>query len=312
MSATGFQVLRSSDPGAPTLNGTAGSLLGVLRALLDIGGSDAYWSEVYTGTNKAVFRADAGERYYLRVDDSAAQYAQVRGYGSMSDVDTGSSPFPTTAQFTNWTWHKSSTADSTARTYFGVSTDRFFYLLVRRGSGSAHLCVFGETKRTSGLSDSTIIFAQRDTSYQSDFSQHCQTGNPFDLSSSYTPPTGGTASFLPSAKDTDGTGSAGACLSFRPNVSTSIRLGTYPAITLVPSYWGSSHSGGSIGRPRGSIPFVYHTLNEQTDPGIAVGDTFTDANGATYQIEAVNGISAASSSYNYLALMVTNDETGVP
>ena len=57
------------------------------------------WDKVFTGTNKAVYRsADVtGPRHYLRVDDAGTTAARVRGYESMTDVDTGTGPFPTDA-----------------------------------------------------------------------------------------------------------------------------------------------------------------------------------------------------------------------
>ena len=57
------------------------------------------WEKVYTGTNKAVYRSldVTGPRHYLRVDDTGATVARVRGYESMTDVDTGTGPFPTDA-----------------------------------------------------------------------------------------------------------------------------------------------------------------------------------------------------------------------
>lgn len=62
--------------------------------------SPAGFSKAFSGTNKAAYRSDniAGTRLYLRVDDSATAYARIRGYETMSDVDTGTGLFPTDAQ----------------------------------------------------------------------------------------------------------------------------------------------------------------------------------------------------------------------
>lgn len=57
----------------------------------------AGWSEV-AGTNVSSYRAPSGLRHYLRVDDTGV-FAKVRGYETMSDVDTGTGPFPTIAQY---------------------------------------------------------------------------------------------------------------------------------------------------------------------------------------------------------------------
>ena len=75
------------------------------------------WDKVFTGTNKAVYRsADVtGPRHYLRVDDAGTTAARVRGYESMTDVDTGTGPFPTDAIMSGGGyWWGSSTASSAA------------------------------------------------------------------------------------------------------------------------------------------------------------------------------------------------------
>lgn len=75
------------------------------------------WDKVFTSTNTAVYRsADVtGPRHYLRVDDTDTTAARVRGYESMTDVDTGTGPFPTDAIMTGGGyWWGSSVASSAA------------------------------------------------------------------------------------------------------------------------------------------------------------------------------------------------------
>jgi hypothetical protein len=99
------------------------------------------WEKVYSGTNKAVYRSTdiTSTRLYLRVDDSGAEprNAEVRGYEAMSDVDTGTGPFPTEAQVSavNHVWCKSTTADTTARAWGLVGDASAFYLVVRAFAG---------------------------------------------------------------------------------------------------------------------------------------------------------------------------------
>lgn len=94
------------------------------------------FSKVYSGTNKAVYRADdvMSSRLYLRVADDgtgSATYARARGYESMSDVDTGAGPFPTDAQLSGGLyWGKSSAASSTARAWRLFGDSQGFYLSV--------------------------------------------------------------------------------------------------------------------------------------------------------------------------------------
>lgn len=136
---------RSIDPSAPTLSGTVGSLLGLLDAILVNGyGTQpaAGWTKEFTGTNKAAYRngSAARARHFLRVDDSAsgtggALEARVRAYEAMTDVDTGTEPYPTTAQFgSNGLYvRKSVSADATARTWVALADDRTLLLYVYTG-----------------------------------------------------------------------------------------------------------------------------------------------------------------------------------
>ena len=101
------------------------------------------FSKVYSGTNKAAYRADdvASSRLYLRVADDgtgAATYARIRGYESMSDVDTGAGPFPTDAQQSGGLyWGKSSAASSTARAWRLFGDSQGFYLFVNQDGAGA-------------------------------------------------------------------------------------------------------------------------------------------------------------------------------
>lgn len=115
--------VRFAAPGEP--DGTASGTIGVRTAPLG-------WAKEFSGTNKAVYRSTdiTGSRLYLRVDDTAAQYAYARGYEEMSDVDTGTGLFPTAAQSSfGSTWAKSSAASTAARNWLLVGDSAIFYLL---------------------------------------------------------------------------------------------------------------------------------------------------------------------------------------
>lgn len=97
-------VYRATDAGAPVLTRAAGSLIPVLDAVLVNGyGSlaPAGWTKPFAGTNTAAYRMGAGTQRYMRLDDTVADLARFRGYGSMTDVNTGTAEFPTVAQFAN-------------------------------------------------------------------------------------------------------------------------------------------------------------------------------------------------------------------
>ncbi|MCU7839785.1 MAG: hypothetical protein KZQ94_10465 [Candidatus Thiodiazotropha sp. (ex Troendleina suluensis)] len=94
-------VYKSSDVGAPTLSGTAGAFIALLKACL----VDGYGAQTPLGWvaefedvagEKAVFRAATGSRHYYRFQHNAAsggtsgeRIGTCEVYETMSDVDTG-------------------------------------------------------------------------------------------------------------------------------------------------------------------------------------------------------------------------------
>lgn len=309
---TGFNILRSSDAGAPTLNGTAGSMIGVLDALLEIGGSAPYWEKVFTGTNKAAYRALNGERYYLRVDDSAAQYAAVRGFATMSDVDTGTGQFPNNTQQTNWNWFKSNTADSTARTYLAICTDRFMLILVSGGwsGGGQDLYFFGEPKKTNTAdTGSTVLSAYPGTSMGTSGFLIGQQLSLQSINNGYATPGNNQRSMLPFAKSADGSSAAAAGIFHGINPSTSFAFASYGFVQPWPVWCGSAVSSTN-GYPRACLPHIFYTWFCGNDANLTTGDTFTDADGATYQICHPGGTNALGTTYPLMAIMTSDSETG--
>lgn len=155
----------SSDSGAPTLNGVAGTGTTTLDWVLNTKGG---WAIEYTGTNKRIYRAGSGNRFRLRVvDDGSASgnaYNLVaRGAESASTVDTLTDPFPTVAQRSdaNCCWIKSSAASSTARAYKGIVTDTFLVMLVRYDGTNWEMWTFGDVpSRYPGDAYATLIAIQ--------------------------------------------------------------------------------------------------------------------------------------------------------
>lgn len=100
-----FTIYRSTDPSAPVLNGLSPTLVTVLDAILVNGyGSKtaAGWTKAFSGTSKAAYLMGSGAiQHYLRVQDDGPNNqgeARCTGYETMSNVDTGTNPFPTAAQ----------------------------------------------------------------------------------------------------------------------------------------------------------------------------------------------------------------------
>ena len=109
------------------------------------------WSKSFSGTNKAVYRADApaSTRMFLRVDDTDQNNARVVGYGSMTDIDTGVAPFPSSAQISGGGyWPKASDASGTARAWTVVVDGLTAYLHMHTSATSpgvsGSLWVFGD------------------------------------------------------------------------------------------------------------------------------------------------------------------------
>lgn len=111
----------------------------------------AGWEKAYSGANKAVYRAQGGNRLFLRVDDTGANDARIVGYESMADVDTGSDCFPTAGQISGGlaTAHGWSGETALWRLF---ADPQIFYLVIWRGTpwGSgphgSPILVFGEFK----------------------------------------------------------------------------------------------------------------------------------------------------------------------
>ncbi len=129
-------VYRWDDASAPALSATNGALIGVFDACLVNGygaKAAAGWTKAYSGTNKAAYQQGTGSNnHYLRVDNSTSnQYPRWRGYETMSDVDTGTGPFPTDAQVSGGLYGvTSSTNDGTARPWVLIADAKRFYLYV--------------------------------------------------------------------------------------------------------------------------------------------------------------------------------------
>lgn len=120
------------------------------------------WSKVYAATNKAVFRSthvqSAG--HYLRIDDTGTTTARVRGYESMTDVDTGTGPFPTDTHMSGGGYlHKSTAANATACRYRIFCDERFIIFAMAPGSGAV---AANRAANARGFGDPIILAAGGD------------------------------------------------------------------------------------------------------------------------------------------------------
>lgn len=99
------------------------------------------WTKPFSDTNLAVYKSTDPQSYgmYVRVDDTNALYARVVGYESMSDVNTGTGPFPTSVQQSGGGyWPKSSTANSNPIDWVVSADARVFmhHLAISQGSSA--------------------------------------------------------------------------------------------------------------------------------------------------------------------------------
>src|SRR5574337_660979 len=93
--------------------------------------ASAQWTKAFSGTNLAAYKSanPASTGCLLRVDDTGSTVGRVVGYESMTDVNTGTGPFPTSTQISGGgSLGKSSTADATARPWMIFADDRAFYI----------------------------------------------------------------------------------------------------------------------------------------------------------------------------------------
>lgn len=213
-----------TDVGAPTLSGTAGSLITVLDACLVNGyGSKvgAGWTKTYSGVNLAAYRmttASPATGFYLRVDDTGATGSRVVGYETMSDVNTGTGAFPTSAQFSGGLHlTKSSGAGATARPWAVFAENRSFYITILGNSTTnigvdswASSMFFGDiiSRKTVDGFNCAIIANSTNSSGQSQLLATNGYGNYGDLTGHYL------------ARDYTGIGSSkqfGKCRIYRTN-----------------------------------------------------------------------------------------------
>ena len=91
----------------------------------------AGWEKQLSGTSLAAYRSGdvTSTRAVLRVDDSGTTSARVVGYEGMTDINTGTGPFPTSAQQSGGLyWPKANAANATARGWTVVADSKTVYV----------------------------------------------------------------------------------------------------------------------------------------------------------------------------------------
>jgi hypothetical protein len=142
-------VYSSTDPSAPVLSGTAGTLISVLDACLVNGyGAKpaAGWTKEFSGTNVAAYRMGTGgnaQRYYMRVENTGTVFALIAAFRTMTDVNTGTERTPAPSYYNSSTANMgdngvallvSHTATTQARPWRIYATPTMFYMFIQAAS----------------------------------------------------------------------------------------------------------------------------------------------------------------------------------
>lgn len=147
---------KSTDAGAPVINGTAASLINWIDTVC-VGSGTAYgskpkqgWVKLFSGTSKAVYQTADGIGHYRVVHDGAQgaaglREAIVRGCESASGVDTIVDAWPLVSLVADaaCVWRLSNTADSTARPWQALVDGNTVRLIVQYNTSQADHYVMG-------------------------------------------------------------------------------------------------------------------------------------------------------------------------
>ena len=165
-------VYSSADAGSPgQIANAAGTLIAILDACLVNGyGSKAAagWTKPYaTSTTVAAYKQGAGTKNrLLRVDDTQASYARLVGYEAMTDINTGTGPFPTDVQVGGGDYlHKHNGAAGT-RPWFLVADAKSFYFWTQWDTTNtglnAGMTFFGEIRSLKAADDYAVMLMAAD------------------------------------------------------------------------------------------------------------------------------------------------------
>lgn len=161
-------IFDQNTPGAPTMTATAGSLITLLDFILV---AQLGWTKPFSDTNKAVYRQPPGSNeFYLRVVDSgtAQESARARGYEAMTDIDTGTGPFPTVAQKSGDGATFAKPVSAGGYRWYCVSDGKIFYLAFSNSTSSSENVdtnVFGDFHSFVPGDQYNTVLAEPDNTY---------------------------------------------------------------------------------------------------------------------------------------------------
>lgn len=123
----------------------ATALTGTITDTLQFKMAPAGYSKIFSGTNLAAYQSNdtSSTQHVLRVDDTATTSARVVMYEAMTDINTGTNPYPTAVQFAGglYVW-KSNTASATANAYVIASNGKKIFMGIASSRPSAPLTAY--------------------------------------------------------------------------------------------------------------------------------------------------------------------------
>lgn len=305
---TGFRSVAHTDAGAVALTGQIGQGIAWFDYVLDVSNGTTGFQKVFTASNVAVYRARAGSRYYMRVDDTNATYCLIRIYESMSDASTGTNIFPTTAQVTTYAFLKSATADSTPREYNVTKTDRWFAAHVRHGTFAAQGS--GDNDEMYYAGDPFQIQANDPYCFVARFRTVTTTSSAYNMGTSMS----GAMTIAANSTDVhfarNPTGNTiaqpGVAIGYMSSVTNTSYATGGGSFAIWQIFAASVVSATLIYRAR--LPFIFQSCVSVSDAGLKAGDVWTDSAGASYvAVSACNG-----TTQGLMMLMISDNEVGLP
>ena len=131
----------------------------------------ADWTKPFTGTNVAAYKQGAGSNgMYLRIDDTTTSHPRAKSFETMTDVNTGTGDFPTTAQLSGGLYMNKSTSAS-AFPWVVTATEKQVIISIITETTYASVCFFGDIlSNKSGDAFNTVLAANSSgSSAPSDF-----------------------------------------------------------------------------------------------------------------------------------------------
>ncbi len=236
----------------------------------------AGFSKAFSGTNLAAYRSDdvAGTRLYLRVDDTTTTYARIRGYETMSDVNTGTGPFPTVAQ--NSTGGYAVKADGTNRPWTLFCDTQMIYVFCDYGNNATWVggFCFGDID-SYVASDAFRCLLIHDSSTSTGFYLYALSANSYSyLARSYTQRGGSIASARYSHGKTAGLGTGGEL---------------YPCVADDSLHLWPVECWDSTSNARGMMPGLWNPIHADTPHGLIV-DNVQNLPGRTLIVQTTNSV----------------------